>query len=333
VLEEIRLLANVQDSRGTLLQIVLVGQPSLGKLLDAPELAQLRQRIARFISLDSLSDEEVKQYIAHRLTVARETPTSSGPVTFADDAVSAVARLSRGNPRIVNLVCDRALENAYAEQSRTVSAAHVSTAASQLQLPSGENQSAAAMSPAAIAGPAATSVPVAIEEAAATEPAAAAPDAARPPRRRGVTAAAAVVFLAAAAWIGSRAMRPSPIAEPPPATTTSTAPPATAPPRAPDLPPSAAAPAEQRPTAAPPGTTPPGGESVEILVASFRTEARATEVAGQIAAMGLKVRQRSTGGWQQVLTGPFPSKEAAGEAQQQLSRSGFTETVLVRENR
>ena len=68
-------------------------------------------------------------------------------------------------------------------------------------------------------------------------------------------------------------------------------------------------------------------------MASFRTETRANEVAKQLTAMGQKVRQRSAAGWQQVLVGPFASKEAAGEAQQQLTRAGFTESVIVRENR
>jgi general secretion pathway protein A len=363
VLEEIRLLANVQDSRGTLLQIVLVGQPSLRELVNAPELAQLRQRITRFVSLDSLSGDEVKHYIAHRLTVARETPATSnvpgapdlasafadwntlnGPATFSDEAVSAVARISRGVPRIVNLVCDRALESAFAQQSRTVSAPHVRTAASLLQLPSGENRIAEVASTAATAEPAAAAAPGAL----AWQPAAAAPDASAVSeaavspaagsrsRRRLIAVAAAIAIGAAGGWFGIRAINPSRIGEPPPATTTSTTPPAAAPPRASEpLPPAlpAAAPAERRPTASQPSTTPAGGESVDILVASFRTEARATEVASQIAAMGYKVRQRSVGSWQQVLTGPFASREVAGEAQQELSRAGFTDTVLVRENR
>src|SRR5262249_8069858 len=163
VLEEIRLLANVHDSRGTLLQIVLVGQPRLRVLLDVRELEQLRQRISRFVSLDSLSDDEVKQYISHRLSVARGTATSSSVpgardlaaaladwheegrlATFTDDAMTAIARISRGVPRIVNLVCDRALETAYAQESKTVDVSHVNAAASALQLTDHENQFAEA---------------------------------------------------------------------------------------------------------------------------------------------------------------------------------------------
>jgi general secretion pathway protein A len=342
VLEEMRLLANMHDSRGTLLQIVLVGQPSLRALLDARELEQLRQRIARFVSLDSLSDDEVRRYIAHRLTVARETPTTSNapgardlavavaqwnevsrPVTFTDEAVAAVARISRGVPRVVNLVCDRALETASAQQSRTVGVSHVSAAASLLQLPADEDPIAGAAPPGAgvlSAGGAAAS------------------DAASSARYRLVGAMAAVVIVAivaivaAAALIGGRAMKPSATAEPPAAAIASP-PPAVTPPPAAAPPPSPSPPPEAHSSAAPPDTASPGGESYELVVASFRTEARATEVAKQIAAMGQKVRQRSLGGWQQVLAGPFASKAAADEAQQQLYRAGFGEAVIVRENR
>jgi cell division protein FtsN len=68
-------------------------------------------------------------------------------------------------------------------------------------------------------------------------------------------------------------------------------------------------------------------------VASFRTEARAAEVARQVEALGQKVRQRSLEGWQQVLAGPFASRAAADAAQEQLDRAGFTETVIVQKNR
>ena len=323
VLEEIRLLANVQDSRGPLLQIVLVGQPSLRALLDTPELEQLRQRVTRFVSLDSLSDDEVRRYISHRLTVARGNQ-ESGPVTFTDDAVAAVARISRGVPRIVNVVCDRALETACAQQSRTVDASHISTAASLLQLSDGEH-------------------PIAETTSAG---AAAVPDAGNPSRRSLVAAAVAgliVAMVAAAVWIGGLGMKPSgpteqPSAAPPVAAPPATVPPAAtapaaAPPRAVEPPPSPAAPAREAPPASQPNTASAAGESYEIVVASFRTEARANEVARQITAMGQKVRQRSLGGWQQVLAGPFASRDAAGEAQQQLNRAGFTETAIVRENR
>jgi cell division protein FtsN len=153
-----------------------------------------------------------------------------------------------------------------------------------------------------------------------------------------------VAVVAAGVWI---AMKPRPAAAPPPAVATPTQPPAAPPravepppravepppPRAAEPPPPQTAPADGRLPAAQPGTASPGGESYELVVASFRTEARANDVARQIEAMGQKVRQRSLGGWQQVLVGPYASREAAGEAQQQLQRAGFGEAVIVRENR
>src|SRR5579864_808279 len=150
VLEQIRLVANVSDDRGTLLQIMLVGQPDLQTLLASPELLQLRQRVARFVSLDALTDAEVSQYISHRLVVACQTETDSSmpgahdlaraiaewdlPVTFTPDAVETVSRLSHGVPRLVNLLCDRSLESAYAKHSTTVHASDINAAAAVLQL-------------------------------------------------------------------------------------------------------------------------------------------------------------------------------------------------------
>src|SRR5262245_6602092 len=171
VLEEIRLLANVQDGRGTLLQIALVGQPSLRVLLEAPELTQLRQRITRFVRLNPLSDDEVKDYIAHRVSVARETPARSNAPgarelavaiaewndsvqpAFAGDAVAAVARISRGIPRVVNLLCDRALETAFGQHATTVAEAHVAVAASLLQLPADQDPGGAIMPASKAAAP------------------------------------------------------------------------------------------------------------------------------------------------------------------------------------
>src|SRR5690349_11309966 len=91
VLEQIRLVANAQDTRGTLLQIVLVGQPSLRTLLEKSELRQVRQRVSRFVSVNALTDGEVRQYIAHRLTVARQPKANSG-LAGANDLAREMAR-------------------------------------------------------------------------------------------------------------------------------------------------------------------------------------------------------------------------------------------------
>ena len=128
VLEQIRLLSNIQDERGTALQIILVGQTDLEPLLSRPELRQLRQRVSRRVRLDALSQDEVALYIRHRLAVARQRPVPSGfpealareftewerahaDTTFTTPAAQAVAQESGGIPRVVNLICDRALES------------------------------------------------------------------------------------------------------------------------------------------------------------------------------------------------------------------------------
>ena len=131
--EQLRLVSNVHDDAGTLLQIVLVGQPSLEAVLARPELRQVKQRVSRHVRLEPLGIAELSQYIDHRLAVAREGGTAShGAVTFAPEALSALWRLSGGTPRILNLLCDRALEAAYEQQARSVGAPHVEAAAEEL---------------------------------------------------------------------------------------------------------------------------------------------------------------------------------------------------------
>jgi general secretion pathway protein A len=315
VLEQIRLLANVHDDRGTLLQIVLVGQPDLQALLAKPELQQLRQRVTRSVSLNALTRDEVKQYIVHRLAVAREPRTgspipgahdlaravaewneSSRPATFTDDAIQAVARISRGVPRLVNLLADRALEAAYAHGSAVVDAPTIDEAARVLQLP-------AAASDSAQHG----------EERPRARP------------RTYVIAGLAAALAGTILWLGGRAlMRRSP-----PASTV--VPPAAERPAAVEPPPPAVAPrVEERPApAAPNAAAEPAGERFEIVVASFRTEAKAADVAARLASLGQPVHQRSRGGWQQVVAGPFASRAAADEAQRQLAGEGFTGTTIV----
>ncbi|MBZ0113250.1 MAG: AAA family ATPase [Thermoanaerobaculia bacterium] len=105
LLEEVRLLSNLETDERKLLQIVLVGQPELRTLLDDPGLRQLRQRITVRYHLGPLSREDVANYIRFRLTVAGG---SSRP-TFSRWALRAIQRYSRGVPRLVNAVCDKAL--------------------------------------------------------------------------------------------------------------------------------------------------------------------------------------------------------------------------------
>ncbi len=116
VLEQLRLLTNLETNERKLLQIILIGQPELRLLLARPELEQLAQRVIARYHLDALSARETAQYINHRLVKAG----LSRPVPFDAQAVQRIHTLARGVPRRINLLCDRALLGAYATGKATV---------------------------------------------------------------------------------------------------------------------------------------------------------------------------------------------------------------------
>ena len=129
LLEEIRILADMED-RQKLLQVLLVGQPELEKSISTYEMRQLRQRLSLQCELLPLGRGDVEPYITHRLMVAGSNKT----IRFSDAAVDRVWGVSSGIPRIVNLVCDRALANAAADQTGLVTADHVAAAIRVLRL-------------------------------------------------------------------------------------------------------------------------------------------------------------------------------------------------------
>ncbi|HEV7914392.1 MAG TPA: AAA family ATPase [Albitalea sp.] len=110
VLEQLRLLTNLETAERKLLQIILIGQPELREMLAKPQLEQLAQRVIARFHLDALSEAETVKYIRHRLTVAG----LSRAFPFDRKALQRIHRLSRGVPRRINLLCDRALLGAYA---------------------------------------------------------------------------------------------------------------------------------------------------------------------------------------------------------------------------
>lgn len=110
VLEQLRLLTNLETSERKLLQIVLIGQPELRQIVARPDMEQLAQRVIARFHLGALSEDETRQYVQHRLEVAG----LRGPNPFSDDALRRVHLLARGVPRRINLLCDRALLGAYA---------------------------------------------------------------------------------------------------------------------------------------------------------------------------------------------------------------------------
>src|SRR5882672_10277972 len=105
VLEQLRLLTNLETNERKLLQIVLIGQPELRAMLARPELEQLAQRVIARFHLQALSPRETTKYIRHRLSIAG----FSGPLPFDRKLLRRIHRLSRGVPRRINLLCDRAL--------------------------------------------------------------------------------------------------------------------------------------------------------------------------------------------------------------------------------
>jgi general secretion pathway protein A len=119
VLEEIRLLTNLETAERKLLQILLVGQPELDLKLDSFELRQLKQRIALRSQLEPLSLEETTGYIQRRLQLAGAS--SNNTQLFPPETMARVYRHSSGIPRLINTVCENALITAFARQSQTVS--------------------------------------------------------------------------------------------------------------------------------------------------------------------------------------------------------------------
>lgn len=117
LLEEVRMLSNLEASDSKLLQIILVGQPELRTILAAPELRQLRQRININCHLQALSRVEIQQYIARRLEVAG----NSSAVYFSPESLDAIFRYSRGIPRLINIICDFLMLSAFAEDTTAVS--------------------------------------------------------------------------------------------------------------------------------------------------------------------------------------------------------------------
>ncbi len=127
VLEQVRLLTNLETATQKLLQIILIGQPELRELLDRTDLRQLAQRITGRYHLSPLSKQETQEYVRHRLRVA-----GAGGEIFTPAALREVYRLSTGIPRVVNVCCDRALLGAYTLETREVTPALVRRAASEV---------------------------------------------------------------------------------------------------------------------------------------------------------------------------------------------------------
>ena len=128
VLEQLRLLTNLETNDRKLLQIILIGQPELRDMLARPELEQLAQRVIARYHLDAMTETETEAYIRHRLAVAGMKST----MPFDAKAIRRVHQLSRGVPRRINLLCDRALLGAYADGKGQVDRDIVDKAAAEV---------------------------------------------------------------------------------------------------------------------------------------------------------------------------------------------------------
>lgn len=116
VLEELRLLSNLETEKEKLFQMILVGQPELRDKINSPSLKQLKQRISVRFHIAPLEKDEVVEYIYHRLKIAG----SNGEIHFAEDALDTIFKYSGGIPRLINKVCDKALLFAYVMETKSI---------------------------------------------------------------------------------------------------------------------------------------------------------------------------------------------------------------------
>jgi type II secretory pathway predicted ATPase ExeA len=147
VLEEIRLLTNLETATEKLLQVVLVGQPELEEKLKQPQLRQLRQRLTLRAKTHALTLEETRAYVQQRLRIAG----AEGGKIFQAEALDAVFRYSLGIPRVINLICEHCLVNGFVDQQKVIGAEVVDAVARDFDL--GGNSAVVGTAPAAVAAP------------------------------------------------------------------------------------------------------------------------------------------------------------------------------------
>ena len=290
VLEQIRVLSNLETNKEKLLQIVLVGQLNLKDLLRSPDLRQLDQRVSIRYELKPLTRDETSAYIAHRLTIAG----GGAAVSFAPKAIDLVHKYTRGIPRLINLICDRALLGGYSARSNRITPEMMKAAAAGLNL---KIRHAAAVqwiqqrAAAFVAGATVTTM-LAIGVAYAMNGGSTATASAGP--AKSVTAPATPLTAASQT---NRQDRPVTVTG-----AKGTTGPAT-------------------PTAVDSAATEPhdavhAERSYSILVGSFRLEPEAASLMDQLSGLGYRTRtsrvtSSSRGIWHQVFVGPYGSLEQA----------------------
>ncbi len=131
VLEQIRMLSNLETEKEKLLQIVLVGQPELRDKLNSPKLKQLRQRIAVRFHMTPLDKDELSSYICHRLTVAGMNQHNK--INFTPEALDEIYDYSQGVPRLINVVCDKCLLLGFSKETRAITDSMVRESISEIE--------------------------------------------------------------------------------------------------------------------------------------------------------------------------------------------------------
>jgi len=129
MLEQVRLLSNLETDKEKLLQVVLVGQPELNKRLNIYDLRQLRQRIMVRYHIAPLEEDEIEHYIRHRLTIAGSQET----IQFNDDAIKLIWVFSNGTPRLINMLCDRALLAGFVAETHKIDAGIIKKCVEELE--------------------------------------------------------------------------------------------------------------------------------------------------------------------------------------------------------
>ena len=316
VLEQIRILSNLETDKEKLLQIVLVGQLNLQELLKTPQLRQLDQRISIRYELKPLNREETAAYVAHRLTIAG----GGAVVSFAPKALDLVHRFTGGIPRLINLVCDRALLGGYSARTARISPEIVAAAAAGLELkeprrPAFEWMRRRAASFAAGAALMACVAAAGYGLSLAEGRASADTGEAQVQRTETARSADPVPQVATPVAHEARAETPAPVTQPAIE--------------------GAAATAGNTATQPVAGQQP--GERYSIVVGSFRQPSEAARLIAELEQRGYQARSRRAdagerGVWHQVVAGPFHTVEQARENEAQIRQiPGYSDARLIRQ--
>jgi general secretion pathway protein A len=320
VLEQIRILSNLETDKEKLLQIVLVGQRNLKDLLRSPEVRQLDQRISIRYELEPLNREETAAYIAHRLAIAG----GGAALSFAPRALDLVHRYTSGIPRLINLLCDRALLGGYSARTARITPPIVSAAAETLELRMPRRPATVWLrrrAAAFAAGVAVTALvaggtygAVMLQDAQAS-----AEQLAGPPVEDSTEPGAAAV--------------PAPPADVPAPTEPAAM--LSSPDAADAMPALKGRPSLLTPDAVDAVRSPTPAVRMSVIVGSFRQTAQAERLSGELEAQGYQVRtsRADTGArgiWHQVLVGPYADVEQARAAEARIRQiPGYSDARLI----